>query len=501
MDLLATLGFASFGQFLGGFLSNILANRTDLGLNRLGSLLSARLADGRLPANHDLRAALTGALRSALRNYASALADGLMPGSPLLAEIRHQLSHPAEPRSRAALLGLPLWTEVQADRRRWVEALLDRIDDPAALARLASASLGESPAPLLDGGGAGAAASALHAEVARWLDAELGNLPGRPARAEETLRDGWLLADGRAITLFQAWCLFFREEIKHRPAVFRIYVAETLAQLRPAGGPALPEPSLDRFRDYLAGQYGELRDAIERGFAGLDGHLDRQDAALADIAGEQRRHGQTLAQLRDLFRLPALAALWRESRGFRYGLYALAALLLLGLAAVGWEVHRIPDEVAHTLDPAALTARLRTEIEQRYERDAEAARREGKPWEGGLRRAAQSPRNRPALAPPRPPGSGNPPRRTGSVTCPGFRPSCPNFCPSRPTRRASGRNFSASGRSFRPTCPIFRASGRRLRPSCRNFCPSCPSFRPSRRSLRPSRPAGRARGSRGPMSR
>ena len=55
--------------------------------------------------------------------------------------------------------------------------------------------------------------------------------------------------DKHRITLFQAWCWFFREAVKDRPKVFNIYVAETLVEIkrqlsatRPELAPSWPRP-------------------------------------------------------------------------------------------------------------------------------------------------------------------------------------------------------------------------------------------------------------------
>jgi len=143
MDLLAYLGFQTAGAFVWGMVSNILAARADIGLKRLEDILSAKVNNGQLPANHDLRLAVTDALRQALHGLALALAASQQPGSPFLAELRRQLKHPEvrTPTVLTALLHVPLWTDVGSAERAWINALAKLIDDDKALARLAARSL------------------------------------------------------------------------------------------------------------------------------------------------------------------------------------------------------------------------------------------------------------------------------------------------------------------------------------------------------------------------
>lgn len=66
--------------------------------------------------------------------------------------------------------------------------------------------------------------------VTRWLN-QIGRLHDAPAEWEPLLENGWKTGD-QQVTLAMAFCLFFRENLKGQEKVFRIHVADVLAELR-----------------------------------------------------------------------------------------------------------------------------------------------------------------------------------------------------------------------------------------------------------------------------
>jgi len=390
MELIKYLGFETIGAFVWGMVSNILAARADLGLKRLEDILAAKFNDGQLPANHDLRQAVTDALRQALHSLALALASSQQPGLPFLAELRRQLKHPEArtPTVLTALLHVPLWTDVDSAERAWINALAKLIDDDPALARLAARNLQAANVDaLLDETPPAGRGDQLQQAVAQWIAVELAAQPGRPPLLDEYLREGWPLdADGQRISLYTAWCWFFRETVKDRPKVFNIYVAETLAELKqqlnlvhPELSPALarlPAPALDDFRASLAAGFAELKTYLDARFDDMGQRLDA-------IRETQAAHTGLLHDLRD--RIGGFPGLWQSNRRWRYGLIGFAALVLGGGVYLIYQTQQNPQQTAtavqQTQNRDALAAYFRSDIQKTFEQKKADASKDGKNWE------------------------------------------------------------------------------------------------------------------------
>jgi hypothetical protein len=198
MELLSFLGFTAFGPFLGGMIANILSNRADGGLKQMETLLAAKLQDGQLPANHDLRHAVRDALRQALRGLALSLAASHHPASPFLRQLRRQLLNPQDRKLPVtALLDVPFWTALDSAERAWIDAFARLIENPEALDRLAGLGLATESGvdALLAETPPAQAGQRLRHAVADWLDAELHDIPGRPLILDDYLQTGWPLAN------------------------------------------------------------------------------------------------------------------------------------------------------------------------------------------------------------------------------------------------------------------------------------------------------------------
>jgi len=216
---------------------------------------------------------------------------------------------------------------------------------------------------------------------------ELASQPGQPPLLDEYLREGWPLdADGQRVSLYTAWCWFFRETVKDRPKVFNIYVAETLAELKqqlsrahPDLSPALarlPAPALDDFRASLAAGFAELKTYLDARFDDMGQRLDA-------IRVTQAAHTGLLHDLRDL--IGGFPGLWQFNRRWRYGLIGFAALVLGGGVYLIYQTQQNPQQTAaavvQSFDAKTVAARLRTEIEERFQRDKAQAIQAGQHWD------------------------------------------------------------------------------------------------------------------------
>jgi len=394
MDLFNFLGFTAFGTFLGNVLTNVFSNRADTGLTALHGLLAAKLQDGRIPANHDLREAVDDALRQALRGLALALADNHLPASPFLQELRAKLLHPLDRNVPTNLMDVPFWTAQDSAERVWIDRFAALIEDADAIGRLAGQGLGDGIGGLLAENPAAGQGEPLSQAVKAWIDAELRGVPGRPVLLDDWLQTGWPVGEDRRIGLYQAWCWFFREAIKARPKVFNIYVAETLAELKQQLAAPRPERpvslwerlglrpqaqasiTLTDFTDYLTAQSADLKNWLETRF-------DRFGKQLDGIAQTQAQHTGLLQNI--LSEIGGFPKLCRDSRRFRYGLVISIVLVLAGLSTVIVQNQKAPDKIAKAVqqhfDPAQVKARLVDEITHRFEQDKAQAVQAGQHYD------------------------------------------------------------------------------------------------------------------------
>jgi len=206
-----------------------------------------RMAEGKLPANHDVAKASRAALGKALQWMAHEL-GGQAP-KELRGEILRRLDG-GELADRIELLALP------PEYTAWVKALLKLARDDSKLQRLDLHQIrGTEVARLLQTDSDADVAKALHGGVLAWLRTDLADAGEEPDRLTEFLEEGWPIGSGR-LTLHQAWCVFFRESIKDQPKVFNSFVSEALADLLQRQDPA---PLVEALAKASREQFDELK--------------------------------------------------------------------------------------------------------------------------------------------------------------------------------------------------------------------------------------------------
>jgi tetratricopeptide (TPR) repeat protein len=251
----------------GNLAMSVLGNEAHVQLRSRLPQVYARFTRDRLPPNHDLHRATRTALEHALLSFAAGL------------QATTDRSIGGFGRMRAYLRRGPRFeAEQQAVRRtgeaQWLTAFRKLVANEERLAELDVISP-DTARKLLSSTVHDSARTVLHDGVHAWVQRHLADAPGWPADWQRCLDEGWdLSAQGeQRVTLYQAWCLHFREAIKYRPEIFNIFVATQLADL-------LPEP-------VAVGLNGVALDAhLDSRLAGLEQALDRIEAALAQVASD-----------------------------------------------------------------------------------------------------------------------------------------------------------------------------------------------------------------------
>lgn len=220
---------------------------TDLAVNVVGGeghrkyrdlvrTLGRRVAEGGLPANAHLEAAVRRSLAGAALVVAYTLHD---PERRLLREIIgsglswrnfKDFSHQV-----AELIGRTVIRDTASDS--WLAVLIDLAERPESFANFNQTIVLSAGGPprvvrpdidleIRDG---------LHAEFIRWADHWISesHLAGehKPADFDEAVRNGLVVA-GRRLTFYDVFRLFFREELKDDGPVHKAYVIDVLADLR-----------------------------------------------------------------------------------------------------------------------------------------------------------------------------------------------------------------------------------------------------------------------------
>jgi hypothetical protein len=116
-----------------------------------------------------------------------------------------------------------------------------------------------------------------------WVELETQKYTG-PEGFADLVGCGWSVKPGApAITLDQAYCLFFREHLKQRPEAFRIYVADTMGDILAAQQELASATDFSAFQEWLAPQLGELMGLA----VGLDAQVravvEGQETLRADV--------------------------------------------------------------------------------------------------------------------------------------------------------------------------------------------------------------------------
>lgn len=222
----AVAAASGLGDVLNTIVQGMMGNEAHLQTRHALGILAAKLRDGRVPENHELQLAATNALKCALNALALGIALDLDPKPPLVEAIRQQMKN-------GTLFGQPLIELRHCPEREWLLTLRKLINHGSSFGEdgtfevIPEDQLVElfNPTVNLD------IATRLHNATRGWLAHELRDQPGRPATLDDFLVHGWPLEKGdpQRITLYQAWCLFFHEQIKSNERVFRAFTADTLA--------------------------------------------------------------------------------------------------------------------------------------------------------------------------------------------------------------------------------------------------------------------------------
>ena len=249
--------------------------------------------DAAIPENHPLERAGCEALKEATRALLLGIHAQLEPQPSLFEAIRNHLKG-------GTLTAQPLMELRHSPSREWLKALQKLCDDESSFARLVrKAAPGESNSIARFGRSIDQATQReAHQRFSEWLDREMQSIPGRPDFLDDFIREGWPVEQhGRErVTLYQAWCLFFREKLKNQPEVFRVLVVDTLAQVaaevKELRALATQQPSLDDFSAWLGLRLGALQDWLAR-------QLDRMHETLDD-------HGKLLHAIKEQTANPQL---------------------------------------------------------------------------------------------------------------------------------------------------------------------------------------------------
>jgi len=249
------------------------------------------LKAGKLPSNHDLR-------RAALDSFEKA---GIVLADAVACELDPKLrAHSWSQRLRRRLIAADLMTDGSSPEMAWVQNLIAALKTEENLSAFGDAVLqvGEDSTGLLDATVDAALASELHKQFAQWATKHAGD-HHRPKCFEDFVLKGWRVEQG-TLTLYQIYCLFFREHIKHDPAVFGIFTGNTLAliqqqlhelgQAKPWDQARLTESLRRELTTALDRQLGDLREW-------LDTQLSQIQEALEGIAETQKQHTESLRRL------------------------------------------------------------------------------------------------------------------------------------------------------------------------------------------------------------
>ena len=273
-SLLATL---SIKDYLLDRCRDHLGEASEKGVRALLKHFFSKRNDAAIPENHHLERAGCEALKEATRALLLGIHAQLEPKPPLFEAIRNHFKG-------GTLTAQPLIKLRHSPSHEWFKALQKLCNDESSFARLeCKAAPVESNSIARFGRDIDQATQReMHQRFSEWLDREMQNIPGRPDFLDDFIREGWPVEkDGsERVTLYQTWCLFFREKLKDQPEVFRILVAHTLAEVaadvKELGALTTQQPSLDDFRDWLGLRLGALQDWLARQFDRVHEKLDDQ---------------------------------------------------------------------------------------------------------------------------------------------------------------------------------------------------------------------------------
>ncbi len=244
-----------------GVLGSYLANRVEDAQRPLLDAIKQRLRQGgaSLPANHDVQNACRIALRQAIELMAQAMDLQIVEPANLLEAIRNRYDSGGNWK--------PLLDRWHTEEGNWLREFLKEVRSDESLARfdLRPVSTAAKLNRVVRSQPDEAFEDHFQAAMLDWTEHRVQIQNGKqPAFFREWVMEGWPIAPdmpGVRVTLYQAWCLFFQDQLKRDENVFRILTADWLAAI----DSRLAAVSFDRgeLTDWLGGQLGEQRELLE----------------------------------------------------------------------------------------------------------------------------------------------------------------------------------------------------------------------------------------------
>ena len=224
----ATIGLGAIWEFLKhGIEATNLGFEAKQAYHHLLEHFKERLNDDKLPANHDLRLAVEESLLEAARAFALGVNEQLDPKPTLFQAVGSYLKDFDSRR--------PILDRLKVSGSGWVKELLEESQRAQGSRGIAAEFIldeNEATTLLLE-----SAPDKFKQRVtdafADWLNRRVQDA-AKPSCVDGFLTNGWPLEkDGtERINFYEAFALFFREKVKHKDAVFKILIAQTLAEMR-----------------------------------------------------------------------------------------------------------------------------------------------------------------------------------------------------------------------------------------------------------------------------
>lgn len=261
-----------------------------------------------LPRNHHIQAASRDALRAAAHLLALSIASQIDPQMPLVQRFLKVV--------REGQMGrVPILDADRDPTRDWVEALRRSLDEPG-FDRWHDRELvfrEDEIQHFFDGSNVSAAFGPMLTEkFVAWARASV-QAGAEPPGFEAAVREGWQVGPN-LLTLVQAYCLFFREFLKTRPEVARIYTVDLLSSVAvqvhnlPEKIDAYLEKELNPLHALVSGFRADFKD-FAREFGAFREQQSSICAAIAALAGRTEESAAGAEREREEFRNALRAAL------------------------------------------------------------------------------------------------------------------------------------------------------------------------------------------------
>ncbi len=244
-------------------------------LEKIGDSLLSRTEEGALPPNHNLDHALRHSLAKTARVLAYTIHDpDLSPLSKLIADLKvssflDRLSEMLQNNileEKPADYWLSALISVSKSPENFKDFSLDLLLKENQLTSLVHERLDKRLGDFVQN------------EFVAWSNRHVPDPNGiKPACFDDYVLNGWPLpgGDGRKITFYEIFCLFFREELKKNPLVFHAFTVNTLAELKADMAEMLAAVPSAEERERLEEAFHKLGD-----FDSFKEFLDSQDAKM-----------------------------------------------------------------------------------------------------------------------------------------------------------------------------------------------------------------------------